>query len=139
MTKPVPLPSREQYQEETLSVMDDLAVLIRAAQQLRGRFPEFKKNKDLDHRAAKPDVEKIISVARNAARDLQRALFMRQSKRASEIADARRSWLKDVRSAITLAERLARQESEATDSVSNVIELMVVRSLKDMASRWDDR
>ncbi|MFK4706046.1 hypothetical protein ABIC83_002885 [Roseateles asaccharophilus] len=136
MTTSIPSPARSQFTEEAIAVMDDLAILVRAAEQLRGRFSEFKKNPLLDHRAARPHVEKIIALTRGAARDLQRALFLKQSKRTKELADAHHFWSEELRVAVKLAERLSAQEFDATQGVSNVIEVMVFRSLEDLANRW---
>lgn len=136
MTKAIPPATRAQYEDLTLQAMDDIANLIRAAQGLLGQYREFKKNPDLDQKAARSDVGKIVKTARCTARDLQRALFLNDKKRAGELSDTRLLWREDLAVAAELAKPLAEQEAAANPGVSNVIDVFVVRALEEMAARW---
>lgn len=130
---------KEDFDAQTVNVLDQIATLLKVARNLRSRQTFFINNLDLNDQKVKPDVRLITKFASTTGTQLLGAVFKKDKERAAAIENVQRCAFKELSAAVAVAERLAEMENDAMRNLGlerGVITFEVVRPLRDMQEAW---
>jgi len=135
------MPRREDFDADTLHVMDQVATLLLISRKLREMAQTFDNSQELDKTQASPDAKKVLVFARMAGRDLMEASFRKSSVRGEHLADVRRELSPRLGRAIAAASRLADQERDAlagAGAKGDFIQKAVLEPLRGLQQVWKE-
>ena len=135
------MPNREDFDADTLHVMDQVATLLLISRKLREMAPTFENSPDLDKSQASPDARDVLIFARETGRDLMDAVFRQSNRRGEYLANVRRKQSSNLDDAIGAALRLAELEREAlagSGAKGDFIEKTVLEPLRGLKRVWKE-
>lgn len=132
--------SRIDFNEPTLTAMDEIAILILAVHSLSGMGATFKNNEDLDYLDAKKKGEEIRLINTKISCNLITAIYAKEKQRERLINRMRILSVKPLSMAIDLLSQLSNEERSALGSKGvkgDFIKMKSLAPLRDILKRWE--
>lgn len=126
--------SRENFSNESLKVMDQVAILLYLSEQVLSLNDTFKSNKHI--KEATSDAKEILDFARSVSKSLMGALFHSKNNRRTKLIDAYDESILDINSVIEAAKRLQSLEEMDTKGKGSVIAIGVLARLENLKRIW---
>lgn len=123
------------FDQQTVHAMNEMATLLRAAQQTHAMSKTFKYAQELDKVAATPFAKAVISFSKDASTAILSQLCKPATKREVGLIEVRATFAKRLAKAISDAESLSAMEKEGIGAMGgkgNVIRLMVLEPLQSL-------
>jgi hypothetical protein len=125
---------RDHFSPATLSVMDQVAILLHLTEQALALEQTFANNRSIKH--AKADTKTVVHFARSVSVDLMEALYHSPQNKLAALASAYKAAGDGVGAAIEAALRLAALEKQVTAGQGNIIAKVVVAGLTQLQGAW---